>query len=196
VRSACAAAAAAVARGGTAVCRPEDLLVAAAPEVPGVLGRAELAALGRRARAEGRRVVFTNGCFDVLHPGHVTLLERARALGDLLVLGLNGDAAVTRLKGPGRPVLGLTERARLLGALACVDHVAAFEEDTAEGLVAALRPDVYAKGAATPRDEPPEAVAARALGAEVRYLPLPEDGPTGELLGRIRGVAGRGATTA
>ena len=98
-------------------------------------------------RAAGARVVFTNGCFDLLHPGHVRYLAAARALGDVLVVGLNGDASVRRLKGPGRPILRAEERAEVLAGLAAVDHVISFDEDTPRALVAALGPDVLVKGA-------------------------------------------------
>src|SRR5262245_6140292 len=102
-------------------------------------------ALARR-RAAGQRIVFTNGCFDLLHPGHVRYLEAARALGDALVVGLNDDDSVRRLKGPGRPILRLAERAEVLAALAAVDHVVAFSEDTPLRLIEDLRPDVLVKG--------------------------------------------------
>src|SRR5262245_47799489 len=100
-----------------------------------------------RARAAGARIVFTNGCFDLLHPGHVRYLEAARALGDVLVVGLNDDRSVARLKGPGRPVLHLDERAEVLAGLAAVDHVVVFGEDTPLDLIEALQPDVLVKGA-------------------------------------------------
>src|SRR5947208_16925089 len=93
-------------------------------------------------RAAGARIVFTNGCFDLLHPGHVRYLASARALGDVLVVGLNGDASVRRLKGPGRPVLGARERAEVLAGRAAVDHLIVFEEDTPREPIAALAPDV------------------------------------------------------
>src|SRR5262249_60221274 len=95
----------------------------------------------------GAGVVFTNGCFDLLHPGHVRYLETARALGALLVVGLNDDASVRRLKGPGRPILHLEERTEVLAALAAVDHVVVFSEDTPRALIEILEPDVMVKGA-------------------------------------------------
>src|SRR5437660_9540603 len=98
-------------------------------------------------RAAGARVVFTNGCFDLLHPGHVRYLAAARALGDVLVVGLNDDASVRRLKGRGRPVLRLAERAEVLAGLAAVDHIVPFAEDTPLAVVRALRPDVLVTGA-------------------------------------------------
>jgi len=115
--------------------------------VASLYNRAELLELRGRWRAEGKSVVFTNGCFDLLHPGHVRLLERARSLGDVLVLGLNSDQSVRRMKGPSRPILCEAERAEMAGALEAVDAVVLFEEETPRELIAALLPDVLVKGA-------------------------------------------------
>ena len=112
-----------------------------------VLSRAELVALRQRWRSEGAAVVFTNGCFDLLHPGHVRLLERAGAHGDKLIAAVNSDAGVRRLKGPGRPVLPEAERAATLAALAAVDAVTVFDEETPCALLEVLLPDVLVKGA-------------------------------------------------
>jgi len=109
--------------------------------------RAELLDQRARWQAEGQSVVFTNGCFDLLHPGHIRLLEQARSLGDVLVLGLNSDASVRRSKGPSRPILNEQERAEIAGALEAVDAVVLFEEETPRDLIAALLPDVLVKGA-------------------------------------------------
>ena len=109
--------------------------------------RAEILALRARWRAEGRTVVFTNGCFDLLHRGHIRLLEQARSLGDVLVLGLNSDASVRRMKGPSRPILSEEERAEMAGQLASVDAVVLFEEETPRELISVLLPDVLVKGA-------------------------------------------------
>src|SRR5207249_11703180 len=120
---------------------PAVSLAKLAPDLP------TLVALLARRRAAGARVVFTNGCFDLLHPGHVRYLAAARALGDVLVVGLNDDASVRRLKGPGRPVLAAAERAEVLAALASVDHVLLFAADTPLTVVRAVTPDVLVKGA-------------------------------------------------
>ncbi len=112
-----------------------------------VLSRSALVALRRRWRSEGAVVVFTNGCFDLLHPGHIRLLEHAGAHGDKLVAAVNSDAGVRRLKGPRRPVLPETERAATLAALAVVDAVTVFDEETPCALLEALLPDVLVKGA-------------------------------------------------
>lgn len=111
-----------------------------------VVARDALARTLAERRAEGARAVFTNGCFDLLHVGHVRYLRRARALGNLLIVGVNSDDSARRLKGPGRPLVPEEERAEVLAALGCVDYVTIFDEDTASALVAALRPEVYAKG--------------------------------------------------
>ena len=135
-------------------------------------------------RAAGARVVFTNGCFDLLHPGHVRYLAAARALGDVLVVGLNGDVSVRRLKGPGRPIL----RAEVLAGLAAVDHVIVFDEDTPRALVAALGPDVLVKGADWPEDEIAGRDETLARGGRVERIPLVPGVSTSELLRRIRGT--------
>jgi rfaE bifunctional protein nucleotidyltransferase chain/domain len=109
--------------------------------------REELLVECSRWQRDGKRVVFTNGCYDVLHPGHVRLLEQARSLGDVLVLALNSDESVQRLKGPSRPLFFLAERARLAAALEAVDAVTAFDEDTPRELIAAVLPDILVKGA-------------------------------------------------
>jgi D-beta-D-heptose 7-phosphate kinase/D-beta-D-heptose 1-phosphate adenosyltransferase len=109
-------------------------------------------------KAAGRAVVFTNGCFDLLHPGHISLLEKARAEGDVLVVGLNSDASVARLKGAGRPIVPAGERAEVLCALEAVTRVAVYDEDTPREIITALLPDVLVKGA----DWPLDAIVGRA----------------------------------
>src|SRR5262245_18225705 len=106
----------------------------------------EAAAVADRLRAERKRIVLANGCFDLLHVGHVRYLEAARQLGDVLFVGLNSDAAVARLKGRGRPLVPASERAEMLAALRSVDHVVLFDDDTADDLVTRVRPHVHAKG--------------------------------------------------
>jgi len=114
----------------------------------GVLYTRPALARARQAwRASGKTVVFTNGCYDILHPGHIRLLERARSLGDVLILALNTDASVARLKGPSRPLISETERARMALALEAVDAVAYFDEDTPRELIAEVLPDILVKGA-------------------------------------------------
>jgi D-beta-D-heptose 7-phosphate kinase/D-beta-D-heptose 1-phosphate adenosyltransferase len=112
-----------------------------------VLSREALAAVCTRVKKAGKRVVFTNGCFDILHRGHVDYLTKAKALGDLLVVGVNGDDSVRRMKGPNRPVVNQDDRAAVLAALAAVDYVSLFDEDTPFELIRAIVPDVLVKGA-------------------------------------------------
>ena len=112
-----------------------------------VLSREALAAVCTRVKKAGKRVVFTNGCFDILHRGHVDYLTKAKALGDLLVVGVNGDDSVRRLKGPNRPIVNQDDRAAVLAALAAVDYVSLFDEDTPFELIRAIVPDVLVKGA-------------------------------------------------
>ena len=127
----------------------------------------EAALLAERWRAEGRRVVLTNGCFDLLHVGHVRYLADARRLGDVLVVAINDDASVRRLKGAGRPLMPVAERAELVAALAAVDAVVVFEEDSVERVIAALRPDVHAKGTDYTEATVPERAAVAAAGGRV-----------------------------
>src|SRR5262245_26695711 len=119
------------------------------------------------ARRAGRRVVLANGCFDLLHVGHVRYLEDARALGDLLIVGVNGDAAVRRLKGPGRPLMPATERAEIIASLRAVDHVVIFDDDTADRLISLLRPTVHAKGTDYTPESVPERATVLAAGGRV-----------------------------
>jgi len=128
---------------------------------------AEAARLAAGWRAEGRRVVLANGCFDLLHVGHVRYLAEARRLGDVLVVAVNGDASVRRLKGPGRPLMPAEERAEILAALTPVDAVVIFEEDSVEGVIAALQPDVHAKGTDYTEATVPERAAVAAAGGRV-----------------------------
>lgn len=139
------------------------------------------------ARAAGARVVFTNGVFDLLHPGHLRYLQRARSLGDMLIVGLNSDRSVRTIKGPDRPMTPEAERAEMLAALAAVDHVVVFDEDTPLLTVAALLPDVLVKGA----DWAVDAIVGReiveARGGRVVRVPIEDGHSTSALIARIRG---------
>jgi rfaE bifunctional protein nucleotidyltransferase chain/domain len=137
--------------------------------------------------------VFTNGCFDVLHRGHVEYLAEAAALGDVLVVGLNSDDSVRRLKGPRRPVNPAEDRAAVLAALAAVDHVAVFDDDTPLRLIEALRPDVYVKGGDYTVETLPEAPLMRRLGGEVRILRFLPGRSTSGIIERIRAAEIAGA---
>ena len=150
-----------------------------------VLGIDEAARWADAQRQKGRRVVLANGVFDLLHVGHLRYLEAARALGDVLVVALNSDASVRRLKGQGRPIMGAAERAELVGALRSVDAVVVFEEDTVDRLVGALRPDVQAKGTDYTEATVPERAAVLAAGGRVAIAGDPKDHSTRDLIRAI-----------
>jgi D-glycero-beta-D-manno-heptose 1-phosphate adenylyltransferase len=138
------------------------------------------------AKAAAKRVVFTNGVFDVLHVGHVRYLQEARALGDALVVGLNSDASTRAIKGEARPIVPEAEREELLLALRCVDAVVVFDEPTADAVLAALKPNLYVKGGDYAGQGPPEAPTVRRYGGEVRTLQLVEGRSTTDLVETIR----------
>ncbi len=159
-----------------------------------ILTSAELPALGERLRRAGQTIVWTNGCFDLLHAGHARSLQAARALGDVLVVGVNSDESVRRLKGTGRPILPESERAELVAALSCVGHVVIFGEDTPEECIRLLKPHVHCKGAdyAPPNGKPiPEKALVESYGGRVAFLPLVEGLSTTELIRRIQALAVR-----
>jgi rfaE bifunctional protein nucleotidyltransferase chain/domain len=147
--------------------------------------RDEAARVGLDFRQRGWRLVFTNGCFDLLHAGHVRYLEAARRLGDGLMVGLNTDDSVRRLKGPTRPVTPLAERAYVLGGLGCVDFVVSFEEDTPARLIEAVGPLVLCKGGDWPEEKIVGRDTVRALGGEVYSLELVEGLSTTRLIEKI-----------
>lgn len=151
-----------------------------------VLDREAAAAFCDESRRAGRRVVFTNGCFDILHAGHVALLEAARREGDVLVVGLNSDASVRRLKGPERPLNGERDRAAVLAALRAVDAVVVFDEDTPLALIRALRPDVLVKGGDYTVDTIVGADVVAAAGGRVVVVPLVAGRATTALVEKIR----------
>ena len=136
-------------------------------------------------REGGARIVFTNGCFDILHAGHVSYLMAARALGDILILGLNSDASVRRLKGETRPVNSEADRAEVVGALASVDYVVIFGEDTAEELITKVQPAVYAKGGDYTLETLPEARIVERYGGEVAFIPLVEGKSTTGMIAKM-----------
>ena len=138
------------------------------------------------ARLEGRTVALGNGCFDVLHVGHVRYLEGARAEADVLVVGVNGDDSVRRLKGEGRPVMPAGDRALLVAALRATDHVVVFEEDDVCRLLLTLRPDVHCKGTDYTEETVPEREIVRSYGGRVAIVGDPKDHDTSTLLTRIR----------
>jgi glycerol-3-phosphate cytidylyltransferase len=131
-------------------------------------------------------LVFTNGCFDLLHPGHVSYLRAARALGDALIIGLNSDISINKLKGPSRPVVPEFDRATVLEALESVDAVVVFDEDTPVRLLREVKPAVYVKGGDYRVEDLPEAEVAAEIGAEVKILPFETGYSTTALIEKIR----------
>nr|BBH90541.1 hypothetical protein KTC_52920 [Thermosporothrix sp. COM3] len=164
-----------------------------------ILARATLADIVRQRQAAGEQAVFTNGCFDLLHLGHVRYLQEARDLGDFLIVGLNADASVRRLKGEERPLVPQEERAEILAALQMVDYITIFDEPTAEELVNTLRPSIYVKGAdyasvQNSLPDPkrlPEAAVVQAYGGSVRLLAYIPNHSTTELIARIQRLPSR-----
>ncbi|OMI32916.1 D-glycero-beta-D-manno-heptose 1-phosphate adenylyltransferase, partial [Streptomyces sparsogenes] len=148
-------------------------------------------ALAESVRARGGTVVATGGCFDLLHAGHVGLLENARRTGDCLIVCVNSDASVRRLKGPGRPITPLADRVRVLAGLGCVDAVAVFDEDTPEALLRVLRPEVWVKGGDYSVDALPETAALREWGGQALVLPYLDGRSTTELARRAAGAPAR-----
>lgn len=152
-----------------------------------IVNREELLARTEAARKDGARIVLANGCFDVLHVGHVRYLAGARELGDVLVVGINSDARVAELKGEGRPFLPANERAEIVAALEPVTYVTIFDEPTVTELLLALKPDVHAKGTDYTEETVPERAVVRSYGGRVAIVGDPKDHSTSEILSRLGG---------
>lgn len=185
-----AAAAVVMGKDGTAACSALELRDFIAGGNKRVEDLPSLMTLAEFHRGQGRRIVFTNGCFDILHRGHVTLLNRAKGLGDVLVVGVNSDISVRRLKGPRRPINTLDDRVRILAALSYVDHIIAFDSDTADEIIETIRPDIFVKGGDYTRETLPEAGLVERLGGAVCILPYMADRSTTDIIERIRQVGG------
>src|SRR5215470_9637688 len=153
-----------------------------------ILNREDLANRITAARESGARVVLANGCFDVLHVGHVRYLEGARKLGDVLVVGINSDEQVALQKGDGRPVLPAKERAEIVAAIESVTYVTIFDESTVEQLLLALKPDVHAKGTDYTTETVPERDVVRSYGGQVAIVGDPKDHSTSAILARLGGA--------
>jgi D-beta-D-heptose 7-phosphate kinase/D-beta-D-heptose 1-phosphate adenosyltransferase len=182
-----AAAAVAVSKERTATCKAHELR-----DYVGAQGKLindrRLSACVEMYREQGRTIVFTNGCFDILHRGHVTFLNRAKGLGDVLILGVNSDDSIRRLKGPTRPINSMEDRIQVLAALTCIDHLVVFDEDTPANLIRAVRPDIFVKGGDYTRDRLPEAALVEEFGGVVEILPYLQDRSTTGIIERIREV--------
>lgn len=151
-----------------------------------ILDRDALVARVTEEKAKGARIVLANGCFDVLHAGHVRYLEGARALGDLLVVGVNSDSQVARLKGDGRPILPERDRAELVASLTAVDLVTVFDEPTVTELLLTIKPDIHAKGTDYTEETVPERDVVRSYGGSVRIVGDPKDHSTSELIRSLK----------
>jgi len=151
-----------------------------------VLDHEELAKVLDRSRRDGKRVAFANGCFDLLHVGHIRYLQDAAAVGDLLVVAVNGDASVRDLKGSGRPFLPENERAEILASIAGVDYVTIFHESSPRALLTALRPDFQCKGTDYTADSVPEAELVRSWGGEVVITGDPKDHSSSAILEKVK----------
>lgn len=179
-----------VQKPGTCVCTSEELerWLTGSPDI--TLDAAQLAARLAEHRQQGKRIVFTNGCFDVLHRGHTSYLRQAKQLGDVLVVALNGDESVRRLKGPDRPINRSADRANVLAALSCVDYVTIFDEDTPTELIRMLRPHVYAKGGDYTPEMLDETRVVEEVGGTVAILDYVPANSTTALVNRIRSGSG------
>ncbi len=157
-----------------------------------IFTRAELRHRLKRARRTGQRIVFTNGCFDLIHPGHIRYLRAAKRLGDVLVVALNSDSSVRRLKGPGRPLVAQRDRCEVVAALEMVDYVTVFSADTPYALIKALAPDVLVKGGDWKPDQIVGADLVRARGGTVRSLPFARGYSTTKLVRKaeVRSIGG------
>ncbi len=151
-----------------------------------LVARKDIAKFCEILRQGEQKVVFTNGCFDILHAGHVTYLEAAKAQGDVLVLGLNTDESVRRLKGPERPINSELDRAKVVGALKAVDYVVLFGEQTAEAVIAEVKPDVYVKGGDYTLDTLPEAKIVQSYGGKVAFIDMVEGRSTTNIINKIK----------
>jgi len=149
-----------------------------------IVERSDLIAIVEVERSEGKRIVLANGCFDVLHVGHVRYLEAAKALGDLLIVGINSDEQTRRLKGAGRPLLAQEQRAEIISSIEAVDFVTIFEEPTVEQLLLALKPDIHAKGTDYTEDSVPERDVVRSFGGRVAIVGDPKDHSASQMIER------------
>ena len=150
-----------------------------------IVERSDLITIVEVKRSEGKRIVFANGCFDVLHVGHVRYLEAAKALGDLLIVGVNSDEQTSRLKGAGRPLLPADQRAEIISSIEAVDFVTIFDEPTVAQLLLALKPDIHAKGTDYTKDSVPERDVVRSFGGRVAIVGDPKDHSSSEMIERL-----------
>lgn len=185
-----AAAAIVVSDDRTAACSAEELRVHVSTHDKHRSGIEGLASKLAGYRSEGRQIVFTNGCFDILHRGHIRYLNQAKALGDVLIVGVNSDSSIQRLKGPDRPINSVEDRVDVLSALSCIDDIVVFDDDTPCNLIRTIRPNVFVKGGDYTIDRLPEAALVKKYGGVVKILPFLSDRSTTGIIDRIRKVYG------
>jgi D-beta-D-heptose 7-phosphate kinase/D-beta-D-heptose 1-phosphate adenosyltransferase len=183
-----AASAVAVGKEGTATCTAPELREYVSLGAKYIPQFERLAARLDFYREQGLRIVFTNGCFDILHRGHINYLNRAKSLGDVLVVAVNSDNSIRRIKGPARPINTLEDRIGVLAALSCIDHLTSFDEDIPWNVIEAVRPHVFVKGGDYTRERLPEASLVEKLGGVVEILPLLQDRSTTGIIERIQRV--------
>lgn len=188
IEIASAAAAVVVAKDGTSSCSDIELQDYFAADGRYVHALSWLTVRVEMNKRQNKKIVFTNGCFDILHRGHIAFLNQAKALGDLLIVAVNSDDSVRRLKGEGRPINSLEDRVQVLEALSCIDYLIAFDEDTADHLIEAIRPDVFVKGGDYTADMIAEAALVKQYGGSVEILPYLPDRSTSNIIERIREV--------
>jgi D-beta-D-heptose 7-phosphate kinase / D-beta-D-heptose 1-phosphate adenosyltransferase len=175
-------------KDGTAACSKEELVEYFSTDEKFVLDAFQLAARVAHYRRQGQKIVFTNGCFDILHRGHITYLNQAKSHGDILVVAINSDESVQKLKGPDRPINNLEDRGEILSAMSCVDHIVPFYEDTPNEVIKIIQPDIFVKGGDYTRETLPEATLVEELGGEVVILPYVEDHSTTGIIERIKQI--------
>lgn len=174
---------------GTSTASPEEInaeLAGSSRRSGGVMNEEELLPIVQRLKAQGKKIVFTNGCFDILHQGHVDYLQKAKALGDILIIGVNSDESVQKLKGPARPIVPLENRMGLLSALSCVDFVVPFEEETPRRLIAEILPDILVKGGDYKVEDVVGREEVETNGGEVIIIPFTEGFSTTSIVQKIK----------
>ncbi len=174
---------------GTTVCTYDELVSSVIQQTKFITNRNFLSQIVESYRKNNKKIVFTNGCFDILHSGHVSYLNTAKSLGDILIVGVNSDESVARLKGPTRPINKLTDRMNVLSALSSVDNVISFHEDTPINLIEIIKPDVFVKGGDYTEETLPEAPLVRKYGGKVEILPYIKDHSTTNIIRRIHETA-------
>jgi D-beta-D-heptose 7-phosphate kinase/D-beta-D-heptose 1-phosphate adenosyltransferase len=188
VQIAAAAAAVVVQKDGTVGCTNSELKAYFTSVPKFITDSGQLAEIVSELRKQGKRIVFTNGCFDIIHKGHISLLNKAREAGDVLIVGVNNDNSIRKLKGPERPINNLEDRITVLGGLRSVDYLIAFEEESPVQLIKEVHPDVFVKGGTYTETSIPEAPLLKKLGCQVKIVPYLEEHSTTSIINKIRDI--------